>query len=185
MPEKDLMDTETRNEPATVQEGREPPAGSRGETGQKEGIDLSPAVPIEAEKQIGAKWECMSCGSVYDDPVNKCPNCGGHIRKAGLQARPVYDDNLHGPRHEGGAPSPGTDTIQGAEQGSREGIQPTDSATIEDLTARGESRDPIPQPMDPDQKERTPLGGPHPLSAEKVHDADKGSPGGGGGVGSD
>lgn len=182
MPEKDLMDTETRNEPATVEQGREPPAGSRGETGQKEGIDLSPAVPIEAENTQSTKWECMSCGNVYDDPVSDCPNCGGHIRKAGITAKPTMAENLAGSSKDS-APAPTQEGVSGADQGSREGIQPTQSATIEDLSARGESRDPIPQPEDDDQKERTPMGGSHPLSAEKVHKADKGSSGGGGGVG--
>jgi len=158
------MDSETTGAPASVDQGREPPVGSRGETGQKEGIDLSPAVPIEAENALGVKWECMSCGTVYDDPINNCPKDGGLIRKVGISADPVYSERFKD-SNEAAPPSSssGPDSPAGT-------TGETKSATIEDLSARGETNTPIPEPGDR-------------LSAEKVHPADAGSSGGGGGTG--
>ncbi|MGI8425459.1 MAG: hypothetical protein ACR2FO_01680 [Actinomycetota bacterium] len=160
-----IMDSETKGEPASVEQGREPPAGSRGETGQKEGIDLSPAVPIEAEQAVGIKWECMSCGTVYDDPIVNCPKDDGAIRKVGISADPVYAERFK-------------DSTEAAPPASSSGpdgqtatTDETKGATIEDLSARGEGNKPVPESGD------------NRLNSEKVHPADAGSSGGGGGTG--
>ncbi|MGH2810386.1 MAG: hypothetical protein ACRDIA_05840 [Actinomycetota bacterium] len=201
-----IEDAETTDQPSTVATGREPPVGSRGETGQKPMEDLQAAVPIEGS-EAGIQWECMSCGKVHDEPFATCPACGGSVRKVGpLGGEPVFAMHKEPAKHdppitsaETPGTAPGMPYVEGDNRGhgpspaglrgdrsGDSGINAYESATIEDLSARGEGDSFIPQPEGGGEQSNSPRvdkGGDHRPQGERPHESDMGIAGGGGGAG--
>jgi len=157
------MDSETVGAPATVDQGREPPAGSRGEAGQKDGVDLTPALATE-NKEV--KGECTKCGHTFDSPATPCPDCGGLVREVGIHAVPVVAQTMQPAEND--TPQDGF----GPAGSVPEGNDDRKSATVADMSARGET-----EPQNPQS------GGDARLQGERVHPTDAGSAGGGGGTG--
>jgi hypothetical protein len=80
-----------------------------------------------------ARWECLTCGSDYNDDHGKCPDCGAPLRKIGAHAAAVAgristDENIERPASrpdqtpEGPGDKPATaseEPAQGNLQGER------------------------------------------------------------------